>query len=153
MEHSRACNADFILKTNLPSCYLYHFSLPSGPSLGKGLVQNCQVLRNQELMYQNFNMYMLSNHNQNVQSKFRLFKVCVCVKLESSNGRKLLFNFRKARLIKNQTRLIEARADCFSTKFSNSAQARFDVQGFMFYPKYKNKNPSHVLKVVDMLCV
>ena len=29
----------------------------------------------------------------------------------------------------------------------------YDVQGFMFCFKYKKKNPSHVLEVVDMLCV
>ena len=44
----------------------------------------CLVLRNQELMYQNFLMYMLANHDKNIQSRFKLLKVCLCVKLESS---------------------------------------------------------------------
>ena len=92
----------------------------------------CQVLRNQELMHQNFNMYMLANHDQNVQSRFRLLKVCVYVKLESSNCRKSLFNFYKARLI-------EARADCFSTEFSNSAQAHMTCRVLCFTSNIKRK--------------
>ena len=99
----------------------------------------CQVLRNLELMYQNFNMYMLANHDQNVQSRFKLLKVCVCIKLESSNCRKLLFNFCKARLIENQTRSIEARADCFSTKFSNSVQAHMTCRVLCFSLSIKRK--------------
>ena len=39
---------------------------------------------------------VLANHNQNIKSRFRLLKVCLCVKLESSNCRKLPFNFGKA---------------------------------------------------------
>ena len=50
-----------------------------------------------ELQY----IYMLANHDQKVYSRFRLLKVYVCVKLESSNYRKLLFNFYKARSIEN----------------------------------------------------
>ena len=29
----------------------------------------------------------------------------------------------------------------------------YDVQGFMFHFKYKRKNPSYILEVVDVLCV
>ena len=64
---------------------------------------------------------VLANHNQNIKSRFRLLKVCLCVKLESSNCRKLLFNFCKAQSIENETRSIEIRANCFFIKFSNSA--------------------------------
>ena len=98
-------------------------------------------------MYQNFNMYMLANHDQNIQSIFRLLKVCVCVKLESSNCRKLLFdfcrkllfNFCKARLIENQTQLIEARVDCFSAEFSNSTQAHMTCRVLCFASSIKGK--------------
>ena len=41
----------------------------------------------------------------------------------------------------------------FSIEFSNSAQARFGVEGFMFYSNYKRKKPSYVLEVFDVLCV
>ena len=90
-------------------------------------------------MYQNFNMYMLANHDQNVQSRSRLLKVCVCVKLESSNCRKLLSNFCKAQSIKNQTRLIEARANCFSAEFSNSTQAHMTWRVLCFVLSIKRK--------------
>ena len=61
-----------------------------------------------------------------------LLKVCLFVKLESIDRTtcKLIFlqNFQ----------------------FSPSP---YDVQGFMFYSKYKRKNPSYVLEVFDVLCV
>ena len=49
---------------------------------------------------------MLANHDQTFSLILDLLKVCLCVKLESSNCRKLLFNFCKARSIKS-------RAECF----------------------------------------
>ena len=90
-------------------------------------------------MYQNFNMYMLANHDQNIQSRFRLLKVCVCIKLELSKCRKLLFNFCKARLIENQTQLIEARVDCFSAEFSNSTQVHLTCRVLCFALGIKRK--------------
>jgi len=39
-EHSRAYNANSVIKTNLPSCCLYPSSLLSGPSLNGDLVQD-----------------------------------------------------------------------------------------------------------------
>ena len=84
-------------------------------------------------------MYMLVNHDQNVQSRFKLLKVCVCVKLESSNCRKLLFNFCKVQSIENQTRSIEARADYFSAKFSNSTQAHMTCRVLYFALSIKGK--------------
>ena len=109
----------------------------------------CQVLRNLELMYQNFNMYMLANYDQNVQSRFKLLKMCVCIKLESSNYKKLLFNFCKARLIKNQTQSIEARADYFSAKFSNSVQAHMTCRVLCFSLSIKRKT----LATLQMLLI
>ena len=41
----------------------------------------CQVLRPQRLMYQNFNMYMLANHDQNIESRFRLAQSMLCCKV------------------------------------------------------------------------
>ena len=99
----------------------------------------CQVLRNQELMYQNFNIYMLTNYDQNIQSRFRLLKVCVCVKLESRNCRKLIFNFCKAQSTENQSRSIETHADYFSTEFSNSIQAHMTCRFLCFVLSIKEK--------------
>ena len=70
--------------------------------------------------------------NQVAQSMF-------IVKLESSNCRKLLFTFFKARSIENQTRSIEARADCFSADFSNSAQAHITCRVLCFALSIKGK--------------
>ena len=33
------------------------------------------------------------------------------------------------------------------------SQSLFDVEGFMFYSKYKRKNPNYILEVFDVLCV
>ena len=63
------------------------------------------------------------------------------VKLESSFYAELLLTFCL-------TRSIENRADRFSAENSNSAQARFNVQGFMFCPRYIRENPSHVFSVL-----
>ena len=61
------------------------------------------------------------------------------VKLESSNCRKLLFTFCKARSIENWTRLIKAYAECFSTEFSNLAQAHMTCRVLCFALSIKGK--------------
>ena len=60
--------------------------------------------------------------------------MCVCIKLESSNYRKLLFNFCKAQLID--------RSLCkffFSVEFSNSAQAHMTCRVLCFASSIKGK--------------
>ena len=105
----------------------------------KARLEICQVLRLQDLNVLELQCVMLANHYQNIQSRFRLLKVCLCVKLESSNCRKLLINFYKARSIKNQSQSIKARADCFSTEFSNSAQAHMTCRFLCFALSIKGK--------------
>ena len=61
-----------------------------------------------------------------------LIKVWLCIKLESSNCRKLLFNFYKARLI-------EAHVDCFFCRISNSAQAYMTCRVLCFALSIKGK--------------
>ena len=63
----------------------------------------CQVLRNQKLMYLNLIMYILANHDQNIQSRFRLLKVCLCVKLELSVLQDLMC--KSAKLDRSKIRL------------------------------------------------
>ena len=99
----------------------------------------CQVLRIQNLNVLELQYVMLANHDQNLESRFRLLKVWLCVKLESSNCRKLLFNLCKARLIKNQTQLIEVHAECFFCRISNSAQAHTTCRVFCFASSMKGK--------------
>ena len=72
--------------------------------------------------------------------------MCLFIKLESSELQDLLAKF--ARL--DRSNLVQIN---ILQIFSNSAQAWFDVYGFIFYSKYKRKNPSYVLDVVDVLCV
>ena len=70
----------------------------------------CQVLRNQELMYQNFIMYMLANHDQNIQSRFWLLKVCLCVKLKLSVLQDLMCKSAKLDRLKirlDQSKLVQ----------------------------------------------
>ena len=105
----------------------------------KARLEICQVLRLQDLNVLKLQCVMLANHYQNIQSRFRLLKVCLCVKLESSNCRKLLINFYKAQSIKNQSRLIKACADCFSTEFSNSTQAHMTCRVLCFALSIKRK--------------
>ena len=46
---------------------------------------------------------VLANHDQNLESRFRLLKVCLCVKLESSNCR--IYWTKSARLDRSKIRL------------------------------------------------
>ena len=78
-----------------------------------------QVLRLQDLNVIELQCVMLANHDQNIKSRFGLLKVWLCVKLESSNCRKLLFNFCNTRLVENQIWSIKARVDCFFYRISN----------------------------------
>ena len=63
---------------------------------------------------------VLVNHDQNLESRFRLLKVCLFVKLELSELQDLLAKF--ARL--DRLNLMQI---YFLPIFSNSAQAQFDV--------------------------
>ena len=92
----------------------------------------CQVLRLSDLNVLELQCVMLTNHEQNIQSRFRLLKVWLCEKLESSNCRKLLFNFCKARSI-------ETRADCFFCRFFNLAQAHITCRVLCFASSKKKK--------------
>ena len=89
---------------------------------------------------------VLANHDQNLEFRFRLLKVCLFVKLESNDYK--IYLSKSAKLVRsNLVQII------LFYRISNSTQARFDVQGFIFYSMYKRKNPSYVLVVVDVLCV
>ena len=70
---------------------------------------------------------VLANHYQNLESRFKLLKVRLFVKLESSELQDLLakstmLNQSKIRLDRSNLMQI-----IFFCKISNSAQARFDV--------------------------
>ena len=93
---------------------------------------------------------MLANHDQNnVQSCVRLAQsMGFNVKLESSFYAELLLTFCQTRSIENQTRSIENRADRFFCRKFQLSPSPFNVQGFMFCPKYIRENPSHVFRVL-----
>ena len=95
---------------------------------------------------------MLANHDQNLESRFRLLKVCLFVKLESSDCR--IYWTKSARLGWSKIRL--DRSNLVQINFS----AEFPIQpkliwcvGFYVYSKYKRKNPSYILESFDVLCV
>ena len=95
---------------------------------------------------------VLANHDQNIESRFRLAQsVFICkigiviagfigLNLQDSIDRKLdSINRISCRFIFLQ-----------NFQFSPSP---YDVQGFMFYSKYKRKNPNYVLEAFGELCV
>ena len=63
---------------------------------------------------------VLANHDQNLEPRFRLLKVCLFVKLELSELQDLLAKFAKL----DRLNLMQI---YFLPIFSNSAQAQFDV--------------------------
>ena len=70
---------------------------------------------------------VLTNHDQNLEFRFRLLKVCLFVKLESSELQVLLA--KSARLDRSKIRLDRSNLVQinFLQIFSNSTQARFDL--------------------------
>ena len=70
---------------------------------------------------------VLVNHDQNLESRFRLLKVCLFVKLESSELQDLLV--KSARLDQSKIRLdrLNLVQINFLQIFSNSIQAWFDM--------------------------
>ena len=81
-----------------------------------------------------------------------LLKVCLIVKLESSDCRNYWTKF--ARLDRSKIRFNRSKhvQIYFLQKFQFSPNP-FDLQGFVFYSKYKRKNLSYVLEVFGVLCV
>ena len=82
---------------------------------------------------------MLANHDQNIESRLGLLKVCLCVKLESSDCRiywtkSTRFDRLKIRL--DLSTLVQIN---FSTEFSNSAQAHLTCRVVCFTPSIKRK--------------
>ena len=95
----------------------------------KGSLLGSKELRTNVLELQ---CVMLANHDQNIQSRFRLLKVCFCVKLESSYCRiycAILFGS----IDRNSGRM-------FFCRIFQLNPSSYDVQGFMFFLKYKRKN-------------
>ena len=80
-------------------------------------------------------MYMLANHDQNIQSRFRLLKVCLCVKLESSVLQDLMCKFAKL----DRSKLVQI---VFLQNFPTQAQAcmMYRVLCFASSIKIKIKN-------------
>ena len=69
---------------------------------------------------------MLANHDQNIQSRFRLLKVCLCVKLESSVLQDLMC--KSAKLDQSKLDLIDQSSyRLFSAEFSNSSPSPYDM--------------------------
>jgi len=63
---------------------------------------------------------VLANHDQNLEFRFRLLKVCLFVKLESSDYK--IYLSKSAKLVRsNLVQII------LFYRISNSTQARFDV--------------------------
>ena len=115
------------------------FRTPPPPSQKNYKITNCQVLRNQELMYQNFIMYMLANHDQNIQSRFRLLKVCLCVELESSVLQDLMC--KSAKLDQSKIRLDRSKLVqiVFLQNFPTQAQAHMTCKVLYFASSIKRK--------------
>ena len=128
--------------SKLLSRLYYTVVAPNWYSHRPPILRLCQVLRLQDLNVLELQCVILANHDQNLESRFRLLKVCLCVKLESSNCRKLLFNFCKARSIENQTRSTETCANCFFCSISNSAQAHMTCRVLYFALSIKGKTLS-----------
>ena len=82
---------------------------------------------------------MLANHDQDIKSRFRLLKVCLFVKLESSELQDLLAKF--ARLDRSKIRLDRSKLMqiVFFCRISNSAQAHMTCMVLYFASSIKGK--------------
>ena len=87
---------------------------------------------------------VLANHDQNLESKFRLLKVCLFVKLELSGCR--IYWTKSARL--DWSNLVQI---VFLQNYLLSS-AHMTCRVLCFASSTKGQNPSHILEIVDMLC-
>ena len=121
-------------------------------------VTDCQrgsLLGSKELGTNILELYfvMLANHDQNILVVFRLAQsMWLYVKLESSSYRIYCVNLPDS--IDRKLDSID-RSSCrlFFCRIFQLSLSLFDVHGFMFYPKYKRENPSHVFRLLFMLRV
>ena len=84
-------------------------------------------------------MYMLANHDQNIQSRFRLLKVCLCVKLESSVLQDLICKSAKSDQSKirlDRSKLVQI---VFLQNFLAQAQAHMTCRVLCFASNKKKK--------------
>ena len=74
---------------------------------------------------------VLTNYDQNLKSRFRLLKVCLCVKLKSSDYR--IYWTKFARLDRSKIRLDRSNLVqiFFFCKISNSAQAHMTCRVYV----------------------
>ena len=77
---------------------------------------------------------VLANHDQNLESRFRLLKVCLFVKLESSNRKLDLIDRTSCRL--------------FFYRISNSAQAHMTCRVLCFASSIKGKTLARIQKLL-----
>ena len=82
---------------------------------------------------------VLANHDQNLESSFRLLKVYLFVKLESSNCK--IYISKSARIDQLKIRLdwSNLMQIVFSAEFSNSAQAYMTCKVLCFASSIKGK--------------
>ena len=89
---------------------------------------------------------MLANHDQKLEFRFRLLKVCLFVKLESSDCR--IYWSKSARHDRSNFMQIN-----FLQNFSTQPKPGLTCKVLCFTPSIKRKNPNYVLEVFDVLCV
>ena len=104
-----------------------------------GIFQYCQILRIQDLNVLELQCVMLANHDQNIQSRYRLLKVCFCVKLESRLLQDLLCKF--ARLDRSKIKLdrLKLVQIVFLQNFPTQAQAHMTCKVLCFALSIKGK--------------
>ena len=84
-------------------------------------------------------MYMLANHDQNIQSRFRPLKVCLCVKLESSVLQDLMRKFAKLDRSKIRLNRLKLMQIVFLQNFPTQAQAHMTCRVLCFALSVKRK--------------
>ena len=82
---------------------------------------------------------VLANHNQNLESRFRLLKVCLCVKLESSDCRIYWTKFARLDLSKIRHDWSNLVQIIFSAKFPTQPNPIWHVGFLCFTSSIKGK--------------
>ena len=82
---------------------------------------------------------VLANHDQNLESRFRLLKMCLFVKLESSDCR--IYWTKSARLDRSKIRLDQSNLVqiIFSVEFSTQPKLGLTCRVLCFTPSIKGK--------------
>ena len=130
-----------LLKSPMSNWHMLRWKIQVGVDIWKRTLE-CYLLGFKTLGTKCIRISMcnvLANHDQNLESRFKLLKVCLCVKLESSDYRIYWTKFAKLDRLKIRLDWSNLVQIFFSCRIFNSAQAHMTCRVLCFASSIKGK--------------